>query len=149
MESFINLLMCLFHLLLINEINEFIKKTNVPLLKMGAKYSSTDNKSKTSKSKHVDVVFKESGLLRNEFDTTSKINKILSTSLSEYIRRDLQNMKLKLFTESEKGQEGEEKKSTSSLDKLYDYLLKDCGLKERSVAKDVQVVDRTETLCLN
>jgi hypothetical protein len=97
----------------------------------------------------VDVVFKDNNILKSEWDTTAKINKILSTSLSEYIRRDLKNVKGKLPIEAGKEEQTSDAKSQSSMEKIYEYLLKEPEVQKRLNPDGLERVERTEVLRLH
>lgn len=81
----------------------------------------------------VDVVYKQDNVLGNDWDTITKINRILSTSLSEFIRRDLTNIKsqmpLKGSGETNNNNYGPGCKA--SVEQIYDYLLKEPDMQKR------------------
>ena len=97
----------------------------------------------------VDVVFTESSLLRDDWDTTAKINKILSTSLSEYIRKDLQKLQPKLLTDSNHSQQTQENNFTSSVEKLYEFSIKEPHFKNKSILEDSPKVEAKKIMFLH
>ncbi|EFA07304.1 hypothetical protein TcasGA2_TC015894 [Tribolium castaneum] len=153
METLISLIMVIIHCLLIAEINGIIKEINVPPLKIRIKKSLGDIKSQRSIYRGVvrnhpdlgvDVVFKENSFLKSDWNTTTKINKLLSTTLSEYIRRDLQKTNLPIESEGK----SEEVSSRTSTDKIYDYLLTEPELHKKLNCEELKKFERTEILRL-
>ncbi|RZC32322.1 hypothetical protein BDFB_010115, partial [Asbolus verrucosus] len=97
----------------------------------------------------VDVLFKDNNLLKNDWDTTTKINKILSTTLSEYIRRDVKTkIRPKLSTESGDNEKTSDIKFQTSMEKIYDYFLKEPEVQKRLASEELEKVERTEILRL-
>ncbi|XP_063932294.1 uncharacterized protein LOC135144244 [Zophobas morio] len=155
MESVINMLMFVFHYLLINEVNILIETINAPLLRPQISQVSEDIKHQDSNYQGVicshpdlgvDVVFKQSSLFQGRWDTARKINKILSTTLSGYMRRNMQKKKSDLGIGSNSDQQMQAGPITQTLCELS---MQQPNLKDEDLYADLYRIERTEVVRLH